>query len=62
MLSSALNRHEADKMIHRKMYSEIPPRIESSLTSEGKELMPTDGMMVNWALEHFDDVIKWIYP
>lgn len=58
MLSSTLKRLEEDKLINRKMYREIPPRVEYSLTKTGKDLMPAMGMMINWALEHFDDITK----
>jgi len=58
MLSSTLKRLEADKLINRKMYPEIPPRVEYSLTKTGQKLMPTVGMMVDWALEYFDEITK----
>ena len=56
MLSSTLKRLEEDKLVNRKMYGEIPPRVEYSLTQTGKELMPAVGMMVEWALEHFETI------
>ncbi len=56
MLSSTLKRLEEDKLINRKMYAEIPPRVEYSLTKTGKEFMPAVDMMVNWALEHFEEI------
>lgn len=58
MLSSTLKRLEEDKLIHRKMYAEIPPRVEYSLTQTGKEFMPAVEMMVKWALEHFEEITK----
>lgn len=58
MLSGTLKRLEEDRLINRKMYSEIPPRVEYSLTQTGKELMPAMGMMINWALEHFEVITK----
>lgn len=58
MLSSTLKRLEQDKLINRKMYPEIPPRVEYKLTKTGKELMPAVDMMVDWALEHFDEITK----
>lgn len=58
MLSSTLKRLEEDKLVNRKMYGEIPPRVEYSLTQTGKELMPSVGMMINWALEHFEEITK----
>lgn len=58
MLSSTLKRLEEDKLINRKMYNEIPPRVEYSLTETGRELMPALDMMIKWALEHFDVITK----
>lgn len=58
MLSTTLKRLEADKLINRKMYNEIPPRVEYSLTNTGQKLMPAVDMMVDWALEYFDEITK----
>lgn len=58
MLSGTLKRLEEDRLINRKMYNEIPPRVEYTLTKTGKELMPAMGMMINWALEHFEEITK----
>lgn len=58
MLSSTLKRLEADKLINRKMYKEIPPRVEYSLTNTGKKLMPAVEMMVDWALEYYNEITK----
>ena len=58
MLSSTLKRLEEDKLIKRKMYREIPPRVEYSLTQTGKELMPAVGMMIDWALQHFEEITR----
>ncbi|HAX95787.1 MAG TPA: transcriptional regulator [Prolixibacteraceae bacterium] len=58
MLSVTLKRLEADKLINRKMYGEIPPRVEYSLTQTGKELMPAVNMMVEWALAHFEEITQ----
>ena len=56
MLSSTLKRLEQDKLITRKMYREIPPRVEYSLTKTGKSLMPSMQLMIEWALEHFEEL------
>lgn len=58
MLSCTLKRLEADKLINRKMYPEIPPRVEYSLTATGEKLMPAVGMMIDWALEYFEEITK----
>ena len=39
-LSATLKELEADKLIHRKEYPQIPPKVEYSLTERGKSLIP----------------------
>jgi len=58
MLSSTLKRLEEYRLVNRKMYGEIPPRVEYSLTDSGKELMPAIQMMIEWALEHFEAIVE----
>ena len=58
MLSSTLKKLEEFRLVNRKMYGEIPPRVEYSLTDSGKELMPSVGMMIKWALEHFEVIME----
>ena len=53
-----LKKLEADKLVNRKLYPEIPPKVEYSLTSLGKSLMsPLDGI-IQWALEHSDEILE----
>ncbi|MEK4236227.1 winged helix-turn-helix transcriptional regulator [Paenibacillus sp. FSL H7-0714] len=35
-------------IIHREQYNEVPPRVEYSLTSSGKELVPLIESFVEW--------------
>ena len=58
MLSSTLKRLEEYNLINRKMYPEIPPRVEYSLTETGKKLMPALQMMIEWAQIHFEEITK----
>jgi DNA-binding HxlR family transcriptional regulator len=58
MLSSTLKRLEEDHLISRKMYPEIPPRVEYSLTIMGMEFMPALQMMIDWAQIHFEEITK----
>ena len=45
-------------MVNRKLYPEIPPKVEYSLTPLGESLMlPLDGI-IQWALEHSDEILK----
>ena len=39
MLATALKKLEADKLVNRKLYPEIPPKVEYSLTSLAKRLI-----------------------
>ena len=51
-LSSTLKELEADKLVHRKEYPQIPPKVEYSLTARGKSLMPILDNMCEWGDEH----------
>ena len=52
MLSLALKSLEADKLISRKAYPEIPPRVEYALTPLGRSLIPPLEGVIAWAIEH----------
>ena len=52
MLSSALKELEADGLISRKQFNEIPPHVEYSFTQKGKDLMPIFYAMMNWGFEY----------
>ena len=58
MLTSTLKRLEEDRLVIRKAYAEIPPRVEYSLSKTGSTLMPTIQMMIDWAETHFDEITK----
>lgn len=47
-LSSTLKELEADKLIHREEYPQIPPKVEYSLTERGKSLIPILDGMCEW--------------
>lgn len=51
MLSQQLKELEADGIINRKEYQQIPPKVEYSITERGKSLIPILDQMVNWALK-----------
>lgn len=58
MLTTALRKLEADKLISRKIYPEIPPRVEYKLTSLGQSLMPPLEGVIKWALDHADEILE----
>ena len=39
---------EADLLVHREEYPQIPPKVEYSLTERGKSLMPILDEMCEW--------------
>ena len=52
VLSDTLKNLESDRLVTRKVYAEIPPRVEYSLTSLGESLMPLIKNLVAWAIEN----------
>jgi DNA-binding HxlR family transcriptional regulator len=48
MLTQTLKELEADELIIRKVYFEVPPKVEYSLTDTGKELIPFISQLRSW--------------
>lgn len=48
MLTQQLRVMEQDGLVHRKVYPEVPPRVEYSLTSTGSSLKPILDAMNQW--------------
>jgi DNA-binding HxlR family transcriptional regulator len=48
MLSMQLRQLEEDGIVQRKVYPEVPPRVEYFLTDEGKTLLPLLEEMAAW--------------
>ena len=57
MLSQTLKNLEQSHLVNRKVYPEVPPRVEYSLTETGKSLMPALTALIAWGQEHFSDVV-----
>ncbi|MEI3102228.1 MAG: helix-turn-helix domain-containing protein [Oscillospiraceae bacterium] len=47
-LSSTLKQLEADGLVNRKEYLQIPPKVEYSLTEKGESLIPILDQMCEW--------------
>lgn len=58
MLTVTLRSLEADGLIHRKVYPEVPPRVEYKLSERGESLMPLLQSLIDWALEHADPIME----
>ncbi|MBK1811839.1 helix-turn-helix transcriptional regulator [Clostridium sp. YIM B02505] len=57
-LSQQLKELEADKIINRKQYNEVPPKVEYSLTERGKSLIPVLEIMSKWGAENMVKEVK----
>lgn len=58
MLTVTVRTLEADGLVSRKLYPEIPPRVEYELTPLGKELLPYIDSLAGWAAKNMDQIIK----
>lgn len=55
MLSKSLEELEQHKIVSRKQYNEIPPRVEYSLTDLGKALKPALEQLGNWGTRAYHE-------
>ena len=51
-LTNQLRELEADRIIERIIYAEIPPRVEYKITPFGSTLLPIIDSMSDWARQH----------
>jgi DNA-binding HxlR family transcriptional regulator len=54
MLTNQLRELEADGLILRTVYPEVPPKVEYSLTARGRSLEPVIAALKTWADAHVD--------
>lgn len=58
VLTSHLRSMEAAGLINRKVYAEVPPRVEYSLTETGYSLKPILDSMVAWGTNYQKQIHK----
>ena len=58
MLTTTLRTLEQDGFINRKVYAEMPPRVEYSLTERGKSLLPCIDNLIIWAQSNMESIMK----
>lgn len=57
VLTDNLRALESDGIIERKVFAEVPPRVEYSLTDLGKTLKPVLDAMQRWGEDYKSDLI-----
>ncbi|NCC09635.1 MAG: transcriptional regulator [Bacteroidia bacterium] len=57
MLTVTLRSLEADGLIKRKVYAEVPPKVEYELTERGLSLYPHLEALVEWSREHMSAIL-----
>jgi len=58
MLTITLRTLEEDGLVSRKLYAEVPPRVEYRLTDMGKSLIPHLETLIDWAVNHSEKIIE----
>ncbi|CAH0304535.1 helix-turn-helix domain-containing protein [Microbacterium sp. Bi128] len=57
MLASTLKTLEADGLVQRTAYPEVPPRVEYALTDLGRDLMERMLPLMAWVADHADGML-----
>jgi DNA-binding HxlR family transcriptional regulator len=52
MLTQQLRELERDAIVSRKVYAQVPPRVEYSITRHGESLRPILQLMSGWGKKH----------
>lgn len=58
ILTRQLRELEEDKLIHREVYKVVPPKVEYSLTEQGKKFIPVLTAMQDWGKEFLNTQIE----
>lgn len=57
-LTQTLRMLEEDGFVSRKVYAEVPPRVEYSLTERSMSFLPVVNSLIDWAKENMDDIVS----
>ena len=58
VLSGTLRTLEADWLVDRRFYQEVPPRVEYSLTDTGRSVVPIIIQLTEWAQNNMKTIIE----
>ncbi|APX71443.1 helix-turn-helix transcriptional regulator [Companilactobacillus allii] len=53
-LTNSLKELECDKLIIRKEYPQVPPKVEYSLSTRGQSLVPVMDAICNWGVDEME--------
>ena len=59
MLTKQLRQLEADALVNRKVYAQVPPKVEYSLTEKGRSLMPILDELCVWGCMNMRDQVRY---
>lgn len=59
MLTKTLRELEKDRIINRKVYPEVPPKVEYSLTSKGESVLPILDSLCEWGKKYCEPEENW---
>ena len=57
MLAATLRTLTEDGLVVRRLYPEMPPRTEYSLTERARTLLPHLDALIGWAIEHSEAIL-----
>ncbi len=57
-LTQTLRTLEEDGFVSRKVYAEVPPRVEYALTERGLSFLPLVNGLIVWAMDNMDGIIQ----
>ena len=55
MLTQSLKELEADGLVSRRVYPEVPPRVEYSLTDDGNSIRPVIQVLDDWGAKYVEE-------
>lgn len=59
MLTKELRELEKDGLVTRKVYPQVPPKVEYSLTEKAESLIPILDQLCDWGSENMGDEIEF---
>ncbi len=57
MLVLTLRTLETDGFVERRVFPEVPPRVEYRLTARSHSLFPIINQLIQWAKDHMDEIL-----